>query len=118
MIRILIYGGRDYDPDGNEFDWLSDIFADWSPDELIVVSGHARGADVLGEAWALENRMGLDIHPADWQEHGKAAGAIRNSAMLASGLDYAVEFPGGRGTADMRRKLDKAKVKVFEYRGA
>lgn len=36
--------------------------------------------------------------------------------MLDSGIDLAIEFPGGRGTADMRRRLDKAGVKVIEYK--
>ena len=34
---------------------------------------------------------------------------------LDSGIDVAIQFPGGTGTADMRRRLDKAGVKVYAY---
>lgn len=121
MIRILIYGGRDYEPDGNEFDWLRDIFADWDPYEIVVVSGNAKGADTLGERWAYEDGCFLNKYPANWRPDGKldrGAGIKRNQEMLDSGIDYAVQFPGGNGTADMRRRLDKAGVQVFEYKGA
>ncbi len=61
--------------------------------------------------------MGLEVerYPADWEQYGKAAGHIRNQQMLDSGVDIAVEFPGGRGTADMRARLNKAGVPVIKY---
>jgi len=80
-----------------------------------VISGHARGADEYGERLAKFWNIPLEIYPADWETHGKAAGFIRNQEMLDSGIDLAVQFPGGNGTADMRRRLDKAGVKVMEY---
>ncbi len=66
---------------------------------------HKRSKD--GKSWECK---------ADWANYGKGAGHIRNQQMLDSGIDLAIEFPGGRGTADMRRRLDKAGVKVIEYK--
>ena len=46
--------------------------------------------------------MGCDIHPADWDKHGKAAGPIRNAEM-AEVADALIAFWDGqsRGTANM-----------------
>lgn len=90
-----------------------DQYGNYLPD-ITVISGCARGADQIGIDFAVVNWTALAEFPADWDKHGKAAGRIRNQEMLDSGVDIAVQFPGGRGTADMRRRLDKAGVKVYE----
>lgn len=118
-MRVLIYGGRDFVPTNDHVAFLNDIRT--LHEALVhktlyaVVSGGARGADTFGEKWAELCSIPVARYPADWKRHGKAAGHIRNQQMLDSGIDLAVQFPGGRGTADMRRRLDKAGVQVFEY---
>lgn len=117
-INVLVYGGRDFTWEENVFEWLDYIFADWDDDEVVVISGMARGADTLGLEWAERRGMRTLMFPANWKMNGKAAGFIRNQQMLEEGKpDYAVEFPGGNGTAHMRGLLDKAGVEVFEYAG-
>ena len=115
-MRVLIYGGRDFIPTDLDFSWLNSMFASYNRGELTVISGEARGADTAGRIWAIASGHEVERYPADWNTHGKAAGYIRNQQMLDSGVDVAVQFPGGRGTADMRRRLDKAGVKVIEYK--
>ena len=119
-MRVLIYGGRDFQPTTSSYYFLDHVFnyelADWEMEEITLVSGGARGADSYGEDYAASYGYTVDRFPADWNTHSKAAGHIRNQQMLDSGIDLAVEFPGGRGTADMRRRLDKAGVKVIEYK--
>src|SRR5690606_8532231 len=90
---------------------------DFEKNEIVIISGGARGADRFGEEVAKHWGFQLEVYPADWNTHGKSAGFIRNQQMLDSGVDLAVQFPGGRGTADMRSRLDKAGVRVVEYRG-
>ena len=46
-----------------------------------VVSGHARGVDRLGEQWANKQNIPYHVYPAQWDEHGNAAGVIRNDRM-------------------------------------
>lgn len=46
-----------------------------------VVSGGARGADKLGENHAACLGIELKIFPANWDEHGKKAGYLRNKEM-------------------------------------
>ena len=115
-MRVLIYGGRDWNDSAATFNFLDQCAGDFNFDyDTVIVSGMARGADTLGKEWAIANALAVDRFPADWEQYGKAAGHIRNQQMLDSGVDIVIQFPGGRGTADMRRRLDKAGVKVVEY---
>lgn len=70
--------------------------------EVIIVSGHAPGADALGERYAQEMGLQIEQHPADWQTHGRAAGPIRN-AQMAEVADALIAFWDGqsRGTKNM-----------------
>ena len=69
---------------------------------VVIVSGHARGADALGERFARELNLPLELHPAKWQLLGKAAGMVRNADM-AKCSDALIAFWDGksRGTAHM-----------------
>ena len=48
---------------------------------IIIVSGHAKGADTLGEKYANDEKFDLEIYPAEWKKFGKAAGFRRNEKM-------------------------------------
>ena len=58
-----------------------------------VVSGTPRGADQLGEAWAMARNVPVRRFPADWQRYGRAAGMRRNEVMAR----YAAAAPEGGG---------------------
>lgn len=70
--------------------------------QVIIVSGHAQGADTLGERFAKEQGLTVELHPAKWRALGKAAGMIRNAEM-ARASDALIAFWDGksRGTAHM-----------------
>ena len=85
---------------------------------VIVVSGHARGADSLGEKYASDEDLDLEIYPADWKKYGKSAGFMRNEQM-ADIADAVIAFWNGEshGTKHM---IDIAEekglnVKVVNY---
>lgn len=84
--------------------------------KIIVISGaHPAGADRLAETWAFERKYTLKRFYADWEEHGRAAGPIRNEEMaeFAAGLEsYAVGFWDGKtsGTRDMINRCRKYKI--------
>ena len=46
-----------------------------------VVSGTARGVDLLGELWAFEHKVAVHRFPADWNKFGRHAGYVRNFSM-------------------------------------
>lgn len=79
---------------------------------VIIVSGHASGADSLGEKFAADHNLQCELHPADWERHGKAAGPIRNAEM-AEVADALIAFWDGqsRGTKSM---IDLAKRKGLQ----
>lgn len=81
---------------------------------IIIVSGHARGADLLGEKYAKDWGYDLEIYPADWKKHGKAAGFRRNEQM-AQTADAVIAFWDGEshGTKHM---IDIAEEKGLDKR--
>ena len=82
------------------------------PKDAVLVHGAATGADAAAAlAWSSCGGT-TEAHPADWGRDGKAAGVIRNQRMVDSGLDMLIAFPGGRGTADMIRRAEKAGIPV------
>jgi len=102
-MKVLVCGGRtyqDYDKVKHELDQLHEVYTITK-----IISGHARGADSLGERWAKENEVPLEIYPAEWDKYGKSAGHQRNYKMLIEGLpDTVIAFPGGPGTKNMLKQ--------------
>lgn len=82
--------------------------------QVIIVHGQCPrgGVDYYADSWARENGFQPERHPADWKKHGKAAGPVRNTAMVASRIDYCVGFPaaGSRGTWDCLQKAVDAGI--------
>lgn len=111
--RVIIAGGRDF------YNYLIlkerceyYLQSKMRTHNVIIVSGHASGADSLGEKFAIEHNLQCELHPADWKLHGKAAGPIRNAEMaeIANAL---IAFWDGksRGTKSM---IDIAKRKGLQ----
>lgn len=110
-MRVLVCGGRDFKDCGLLFATLDRLAAYNGID--CIIEGDAHGADRIAGAWAKRRRVDLRLFPADWRKHGRAAGPIRNQAMLDQGRpDLVVAFPGGAGTADMVRRAHAAGVEV------
>ena len=62
--------------------------------ELIFLSGHCRGADLLGERYAEENSFKIERYIAEWDKYGRGAGPKRNKIM-ADESDYIICFWDG-----------------------
>lgn len=82
-----------------------------------VVSGTARGVDRLGEQWARDNGVPVRRMPADWAQHGRSAGAIRN-AQMAEYADALIAVWDGRsrGTKNMIDNARRRGMRVHVHR--
>ena len=80
---------------------------DWNITE--VVSGGAKGVDMLGEQWAFDTGIPVKRFRANWTEFGRGAGHIRNSEMALYGEALIALWDGySKGTANM---IDLARAK-------
>ena len=101
--KVVIAGCRDYDNyvEAKEYIdyYLSKVK---NENEIIIISGGAKGADALGERYAKENGFKIEKYLADWPRYGRSAGPKRNKQM-AEKCDFVICFWDGqsRGTKSM-----------------
>ncbi len=112
MFRVIIAGSRDF----NNYELLKstmDRLLINIKSQIYVVSGAARGADLLGERYAKERGYIVHRFPADWNTYGKAAGFVRNEEM-AQNADALVAFWDGlsHGTQHMIKIAERYKLKI------
>lgn len=87
----------------------------WRHEITSVLSGAARGVDRLGERWARDNNVALDLFPADWTTHGLDAGFIRNAEMAEKSDALIIVWDGeSGGSRDMLHRMLKLEKPVFE----
>lgn len=78
-LRILVCGCRDWTDKKAIFEALKKVAPEGKARNLQVVHGGCRtGADAIVHALMKGN---CEVHPADWEKHGKAAGPRRNQKM-------------------------------------
>lgn len=65
-----------------------------------VIDGFCRGVDEVAHQHARDRGWACERFPADWNEHGKSAGPIRNAKMVSKAdALLAIRAPGeSRGT--------------------
>jgi len=116
MYKVIIAGGREFD----NYETLSSVCDEFLKDkkDVQIISGTARGADSLGEKYAIERRYSLVKVPAKWDKYGKSAGYKRNEEM-AQMADCLIAFWDGKskGTGHMIKLSKKynLKTKVVNY---
>lgn len=112
VLTVLVCGGRDFTDAVTLGSWLGGIHK--KQRIALLIHGGARGADFMAGEFAKWAGIPVKEYPADWDAHGRAAGPIRNQRMLDEGKpDLVVAFDGGRGTADMIDRAEKAGVRVI-----
>lgn len=121
--RIIITGGRKRESE-DDYGTMADVLDRLDPDGLIathaviIQGGCPTGADLLARKVADEFGIRVETFPADWQQHGRAAGPIRNQQMADAGADLCLAFPSrGRsaGTWDMIRRAVAAGIETRIY---
>ena len=120
MTRIIVAGSRDF-TDKEKLYKVLDSYLLSTSKYVEIVSGHCKGADLLGEQYAREHNIPIAIFPADWGTYGKRAGYIRNKQMAEYASDMngvLIAFPVGesKGTRMMIRLAHEygLETKVYE----
>lgn len=99
-MRILVTGSRDWTDAyavGNALAEARDTprTDPAPPSRMVLVSGACpTGADAIAEHYALLWGWIVERYPADWDQHGRAAGPKRNAEMVAAGADLCLAFIG------------------------
>lgn len=118
--RIIVTGSRDWVDRSVIAGALASVVEDaiYHEREPVVVHGDCpTGADALVQAICDAAEIRTERHPADWNEHGKAAGPLRNQEMVDLGANVCLAFPhhGSRGTSDCIRRAEGADIPVHIF---
>ena len=62
------------------------------PKDTVIIAGGAKGADTIAEGVGKALGLTVEVFQADWATYGRAAGPIRNKAMLQSGVHFVYAF--------------------------
>lgn len=111
--RIIVAGSRSIDDEEAVVTAIENSGFDID----VIVSGGARGVDLMGELYGKRNAIPVQICPADWDKHGKVAGLKRNEKMAnyADGL-VAVWDGESTGTEHMIQKAYERDMPIYVYK--
>jgi hypothetical protein len=81
-MKISITGSREFD----NYDFfkikLLEIIQKENLNNFSIVSGGAKGIDLLAKQFAIENKIEIFEILPDWKKYGKSAGLIRNKEII------------------------------------
>lgn len=81
LIKLVIAGGRDFTDYQHLCNSVDQLIKEEGYPDVEVICGEARGADRLGERYALERGYTVVYYKPDWDKYGKSAGYRRNAEM-------------------------------------
>ncbi len=86
----------------------------FAKDGSVIVGDCPTGVDKIVAEWCSDNNVEYVVYKANWDKYGKAAGPLRNKAMVASKPDMTIGFPLGesRGTWNCLLQASEKKLPV------
>jgi hypothetical protein len=116
MFKLIVAGSRTF----NNYNFLKEKLNHLLQnvnEEIEIVSGTAKGADTLGEKYALEFGFKIKYFKPNWTDFGKVAGFLRNTEM-AKYSDACVVFWKNKSNGS-KHMIDQAKnfnlkLRVYE----
>jgi hypothetical protein len=117
MLRLIIAGSRNFE----EYHLLESSLDEFiernsigDPDPgVIIISGLAKGADLLGVQYAKQKGYQVEEFPANWKL-GRSAGPKRNLEMAKSANACIVFWDGvSKGTANMIELAKRHQLKLL-----
>jgi len=117
MLRLIVAGSRnfeDYQLLESSLDEFIELHSLGDPDPgVIIISGLAKGADLLGVQYAKQRGYQVEEFPANWKL-GRSAGPKRNLEMAKSANACIVFWDGvSKGTAHMIELAKKFQLKML-----
>ena len=115
MFKLIVAGSRDFEDYAFLKQRLEHLLQNVEG-EIEIVSGRARGADLLGERFAKEKGYKIAEFPANWERDGKVAGFLRNTDMAKYSNACVVFWKNkSRGSKHMIDQATKFNLKVRIY---
>lgn len=115
--KVIVAGGRDFtdyefmrESLGNLL-WMEDFCGD---SDIKIISGMADGADTLAIRFADEFELTRILFPANWKQHHRMAGFLRNEDMMEVATHLVAFWDGkSKGTQHI---IELTKKKCIPYR--
>lgn len=128
-VILVVTGGRNFYDTRFIHNQLSVLKSAHNID--VLRHGGASGVDLLCAEWARANGITVEVYPAEWDNldvpgavikvnargpYNAVAGHLRNQKMLDTlpVPTMAIAFPGGKGTADMVRRIRAAGIYLHD----
>lgn len=106
-LKTIVSGSRNF----NDFPLLEKELL--NQNISLIISGLARGADLLGLKFAKKHNVSYLEFPANWDKYGKSAGYKRNYEMLSEAEQLIAFWDGqSKGTKHMIDISSKKGIKV------
>lgn len=106
---VLVCGGRDY----TDTKKVCQILDEHVTKDDVIIQGGCSGADDLAYAWCKLAGVHCATMEPLWGHHGKAAGPLRNKALLSLKPDKVIAFPGGAGTNDCLKQAEGLGIRTI-----
>lgn len=108
-MKTIIAGSRNID----DYEFLKFVINGCPFQITGVICGLANGVDLLGERYALANKIPIKYFSPDWTQFGKRAGIIRNEKMAENAQALIYIWDGkSRGTKHMIDHAKKCCLKI------
>jgi hypothetical protein len=120
LLKILVTGSRDWeDARSIELEMFRALYEVKTPfDHAVLLHGACpTGADALADEYARATGMHVIRRPADWDQHGKRAGFLRNVELVELQPDICLAFirNGSRGASMTAQLAEKAGIETRRF---
>ena len=111
-MKTIIAGSREI----TDYDTVENAVKDSEFDITEIISGTARGVDVLGEEYGNKNNIPVKKFPANWNTFGKSA-VYRRNEQMGDYADACIAIWDGKskGTRHMIEIAKRKQLKLFIY---
>ena len=114
-MRIIVCGGRNFTDYKLLKRKLDKLTSKLDKSKLVILSGHAKGADTLGEQWCFERKVTYEIYRPDYSQWGKKLAPIKRSEEMVKNANTLIAFWDGFSLGT-RHIVEYAKKQGMKYR--